>query len=94
MDVVRKGYSVIKRISLLLAVALMVVTMLAATAAPSFAGVKSECTGTWIQSTKSCEEPNNARVSKGTDYENAGNGGDDTKYIRNPSGTHTTGGGG
>ena len=34
---VRKGYSVIKRISLLLAVALMAVMMMAATAAPAFA---------------------------------------------------------
>ena len=37
MDVVRKGNSVIKRISLLLAVALMAVMMMAATAAPAFA---------------------------------------------------------
>jgi hypothetical protein len=37
VDVVEKGYSVIKRIGLLLVVALMAAMMLAATAAPSFA---------------------------------------------------------
>jgi hypothetical protein len=37
VDVVRKGYSVIKRISLLIAVALMAVMMMAATAMPAMA---------------------------------------------------------
>jgi len=38
VDVVRKGYSVLKRISLLIAVALMAVMMMAATAMPAMAG--------------------------------------------------------
>ena len=37
MDVVRKGYSVIKRISLLVTAALMAAMMMVATAAPAFA---------------------------------------------------------
>ena len=39
MDVVRKGNSVIKRISLLLAVAMMAAMMMVATSAPAFAKI-------------------------------------------------------
>ena len=39
MDVVRKGYSVIKRIGLLMVVALVAAMMMVATAAPAFAKI-------------------------------------------------------
>jgi hypothetical protein len=46
VDVVRKGNSVIKRISLLIAVALMAAMMMVATAAPAFAvTVDKQCKG-------------------------------------------------
>jgi hypothetical protein len=44
VDVVRKGYSVIKRIGLLLVAALMAAMMTVATAAPAFAVSSGTCT--------------------------------------------------
>jgi|SRR5215203_2904186 len=50
MDVVRKGYSVIKRISLLMAAALLAAMMMVAMAAPAFAASSDTCTN------KGCKE--------------------------------------
>jgi hypothetical protein len=41
--VIRKGYSVIKRISLLIVAALMAAMMMVATAAPAFADPQNKC---------------------------------------------------
>jgi hypothetical protein len=57
VDVVRKGNSVIKRISLLMVAALMAAMMMVATAAPAFAAVKcpdgSDATN--VKGDKQCE---------------------------------------
>jgi hypothetical protein len=64
VDVVRKGYSVIKRIGLLMMTALIAAMMLVATAAPAFASPESDCESqgegfmyTNNQGTKTCTGP-------------------------------------
>ena len=59
MGVVGKGYSVIKRIGLLIVVALVAAMMMVATSAPGFADPqnKTDCEnkgGTWDNATKTC----------------------------------------
>ena len=80
----------IKRISLLVTAALMAAMMMVATAAPAFAGVKSDCDSPsyWDQSTKTCYTPLNDKVTKGTDYDNGGGGGSPDKVNHNPSSNH------
>ena len=76
----------IKRIGLLVVVALVAAMMMVATAAPAFAGVKSDCDppSTWIQSTKTCQKPLGASDNtRDTDYSNAGGGGDSTTRVNN-----------
>ena len=78
----------IKRIGLLIAVALMAVMMMAATAAPAFAQNAKECReggGTFDASTKTCSYPvgNSGKVKTETS-ENAGQG--DCVETTNPNG--------
>jgi hypothetical protein len=75
----------IKRISLLITAALLVATMaMAGLAGPALAGVKSECDGQWIQSTKTCQKPlGESDNTRDTNYSNAGGGGDTTTHVNN-----------
>ena len=80
MDVVRKGNSVIKRISLLMVAALMAAMMMVATAAPAFAAspLAEQCAakgGNFDSSSKTCTTPvgNSGKEKTGT-FHDAGNG--------------------